>query len=124
MDFATIMGSESDRHMLVNSRVAENSINSDSAGRSPKFLSGVCIIECQMWRKDRKLWIRDIAAERIVRLFDLAEESFDNDSGLSKRYVFLARKIGMRHRVGLPPHRKRKVCKRCGTYLVPGASCT
>jgi ribonuclease P protein subunit RPR2 len=76
-----------------------------------------------MRRKDRKLWIRDMAAERMVRLFDLAEESFDNDPGLSKRYVFLARRIGMRHRVRLPPHLKRKVCKGCGTYLVPGASC-
>lgn len=76
-----------------------------------------------MRRKDRKVWIRDMAAERMVRLFDLAEESFDNDPVLSKRYVFLARRIGMRHRVRLPPHLKHRVCKGCGAYLVPGTSC-
>ncbi|MCD4765933.1 MAG: hypothetical protein K8R34_05435 [Methanosarcinales archaeon] len=62
MDFAIIMGSESYRHMLVNGRVVENSINSSSAGISSKFLFGLCIIECQMRRKDRKLWMQDKAA--------------------------------------------------------------
>ncbi|HIH86792.1 MAG TPA: ribonuclease P, partial [Methanosarcinales archaeon] len=76
-----------------------------------------------MRRNDKKVWIRDMAAQRMVRLFDLAEVSFDDDPGLSKRYVSLARRIGMRHRVRLPPHLKRKVCKRCGAYLVPGTSC-
>ncbi len=76
-----------------------------------------------MRRKDRKVWIKDMAAQRMVRLFDLAEESFDVDPDLSKRYVLLARRIGMRHRVRMPAYLKHKVCKGCGAYLVPGASC-
>ncbi|MBC2708189.1 MAG: hypothetical protein HF977_10825 [ANME-2 cluster archaeon] len=62
MDVATIMGLESDRYMLVEGRVAVNYINSGSAGISSKFLSGVCIIGCQMCRKDKKLWMQDMAA--------------------------------------------------------------
>ncbi len=76
-----------------------------------------------MRRKDKKVWIKDMAAQRMVRLFDLADESFDEDPGLSKRYVFLARRIGMRHRVRMPSHLKRRICNSCGAYLVPGASC-
>lgn len=75
-----------------------------------------------MRRRDRKVWIRDMAAQRIKRLFDLADETFKEDPGMSKRYVFLARKMGMRHRVRMPAHLKRKVCKGCGAYLVPGSS--
>ncbi|MBC2699005.1 MAG: hypothetical protein HF976_05590 [ANME-2 cluster archaeon] len=62
IDVAIIVRLESDRHMLVAGQIAENSINSSQAGISSKFLSGVCIIECQMRRKDRKLWMQDIAA--------------------------------------------------------------
>jgi len=76
-----------------------------------------------MRRKDKKVWIKDMAAQRMVRLFDLADESFDEDPGLSKRYVFLARRIGMRHRVRMPSYLKRRICKGCGAYLVPGVSC-
>ncbi|MDF1532798.1 MAG: ribonuclease P [ANME-2 cluster archaeon] len=76
-----------------------------------------------MRRKDKKVWIRDMAAQRMVRLFDLADESFGDDPDLSRRYVFLARRIGMRHRVRMPFHLKRRICKGCGAYLVPGASC-
>jgi ribonuclease P protein subunit RPR2 len=74
-------------------------------------------------RKHKKAWIRDMAAQRIQRLFNLAAESFEKDPELSKRYVFIARKIGMRHRVRIPKELKRRVCKECGTFLVPGANC-
>ncbi|MCL7416122.1 MAG: ribonuclease P [ANME-2 cluster archaeon] len=76
-----------------------------------------------MRRKDKKVWIRDMAAQRMVRLFDLAEESFEKNPDLSERYVLLARRIGMRHRVRMPSHMNRRICKGCGAYLVPGASC-
>lgn len=58
----------------------------------------------------------------MVCLFDLADESFDKNPALSKRYVFLARRISMRHRVRIPSHLKRRICKGCGAYLVPGAN--
>ena len=64
-----------------------------------------------------------MAFQRIQRLFDLAEESFDKDPALSKRYAFLARKISMRHRIRIPGELKRRVCKECGAFLVPGANC-
>jgi ribonuclease P protein subunit RPR2 len=76
-----------------------------------------------MGYKNRKTGIRDIATSRIKRLFELADEFFELDPNLSKRYVLLARKIGMRHRVRIPAELKRRVCKGCGAFLVPGANC-
>ncbi len=51
-------------------------------------------------------------------------ESFDNDHGLSKRYVFLARKMGVRHRVRLSSHLKQGVQRMrhlsCPRYKLQG----
>ena len=67
-----------------------------------------------------------IANERIERLFELAElEVFsggDDPIRLTRgnRYVYLARKIGMRYNVRIPKRYKRRFCKHCYHYLVPG----
>ncbi len=71
-------------------------------------------------RKKNKAIARDISQERISRLFDLALEEFPCDPSRSERYVSLARKIGMRHRVNIPSELKRYMCKKCGSFLVPG----
>lgn len=63
-----------------------------------------------------------IAQERIERLFALAEEVSRTDPARSKRYVTLARRIGMRQRVRIPAHLRIRFCRRCSAYLVPGAS--
>ena len=76
-----------------------------------------------MQHKKRKVWIRDMAAQRIRQLFEMADEIFKQDPMMSKRYVYLARRMGMRHRVRIPAELKRRVCKECGAYLVPGANC-
>lgn len=71
-------------------------------------------------RKKNKAAARVIALERIEYLFRLAQENFSDDPQKSKRYVLLARRIGMRYRVSLPSELKRSFCKKCGTFLVPG----
>ena len=72
------------------------------------------------WRSGE---IRQIARERIEILLKLARQSFSEDPSLSKRYMELARLIGMRAGVRLPRSTKAFICKRCGTLLVPGRNC-
>lgn len=74
-------------------------------------------------RKQKKQKQAQIAKERIERLFQLADKSFNKNPELSNRYVQLARKISMRTNTRLPKKLKRKFCKHCGRYLVPGKNC-
>lgn len=73
-------------------------------------------------RKKQKDWAKDMAYQRIARLFELAEKEFGLHPGRSNRYVQLARRIGMRYRVRMPAELKQKVCKKCHAYLVQGAT--
>jgi ribonuclease P protein subunit RPR2 len=58
-----------------------------------------------------------IARERIEILFDEAEKARKDGPDLAKRYVQLAKKIGMRYNVRIPKHLKRKYCKYCYSML-------
>ena len=65
-----------------------------------------------------------IALHRIHRLFQQAERrAFENRLELANRYVELARKIAMRYLVRMPRAYKRRYCKHCYAYLVPGKNC-
>jgi len=68
-------------------------------------------------------WQKKIALERITRLFGQAEKEFMDHPERSHRYVQLARKIAMRYNIGIPKEYKRRFCKKCYSYLVPGANC-
>jgi len=72
------------------------------------------------WRSGN---VREIARERIEILLDLARKTFPDDRILSKRYVELARLIGMKAGVRLSKEQKMSICKGCGTLLVPGTNC-
>ncbi len=61
--------------------------------------------------------------QHIAELFALAEKAFKEDPKLSNRYVRLARELAMRIRKPLPRELKRRICKRCFSFLVPGANC-
>lgn len=73
-------------------------------------------------RKKQKSLIKDLAAQRIERLFELAHDEFGQNPKRSDRYVLLARRIGMRYRIRFPTNLKRRMCKHCRSYLVPGSS--
>jgi ribonuclease P protein subunit RPR2 len=62
---------------------------------------------------------KDLARQRIERLFLLAEEEHVLHPERSDRYVALARRMGMRMRVRIPRRLKRQICKGCGCYLSP-----
>lgn len=59
-----------------------------------------------------------IAKERINILFDLAEKELKTPER-SRRYVELARTIGMRCNIRLTKGQKRKFCKKCNQLLIP-----
>ncbi|MDR2944719.1 MAG: ribonuclease P [Methanosarcinales archaeon] len=74
-------------------------------------------------RKKNKDASKKIAEERIVILFGLAEQNFKTHPERTARYIELARTIGMRYRVRLTRGQKRRICKHCYSYLVPGNNC-
>jgi ribonuclease P protein subunit RPR2 len=68
-------------------------------------------------------WQVRIARERISILFELARKEFDSHPKRSRRYVELARRIGLRYNVRLPKELRRSFCRTCNTLLIPGKSC-
>ena len=63
---------------------------------------------------------KEIAKERVRRLFEQAETMFPKRKDLANRYVNLARKISMKVRMRIPSELKRRFCKHCYRYLQPG----
>jgi ribonuclease P protein subunit RPR2 len=67
---------------------------------------------------------RQIALERIEKLFSQAEGAFGTKPELAHRYVQLARRIAMRYNLRMPKGLKGRFCKKCYKYLRPGANST
>ncbi|MBT4539120.1 ribonuclease P [Candidatus Woesearchaeota archaeon] len=63
---------------------------------------------------------KEIALERISILFTQAKEVYSKNKGLANRYVTLARKLTMKARIRMPREHKRRYCKHCYKYLMPG----
>lgn len=67
----------------------------------------------------KKKWQeRRIALERIGELFGQALK--EDEQILKNRYVDLARKIAMKHRLRMPRQYKRRFCSHCYSYLTQG----
>jgi len=61
---------------------------------------------------------KDVAQERIDRLFTLAEEEASGGKDdRASRYVSLALRMGERHKV--PARHKRTYCPSCHTFFIP-----
>lgn len=64
-----------------------------------------------------------IASERISILFELADcKAIEHKFELADRYAQLARRISTRYNIRLPREHKRKICKSCNRYLLPGVN--
>ena len=63
-----------------------------------------------------------IALERIDILFSLAERVFPYDRELANRYVEIALAVQQKAKVRMPRKWKRRYCKRCHSFLVPGVN--
>jgi ribonuclease P protein subunit RPR2 len=59
----------------------------------------------------------------INNLFNLAKIAFKDNPRLANKYVKSARKNAMHVNLKLPRQLKRKFCKHCYFYLVPGKNC-
>ena len=66
---------------------------------------------------------QQIAKERIKLLFKQAKEDFKEDSKLSDKHVKVARRIAMKYKIRLSSELKKRFCKNCHKYLVPGVNC-
>ena len=73
--------------------------------------------------KAKPRWQQATAEERIEILFSSAEHEFRQRPDRSRSYMELASKIAMRYNIRMPQNFKRKLCKECYMYLVPGESC-
>ncbi|MEN3052126.1 MAG: hypothetical protein ABC596_09995, partial [Candidatus Methanosuratincola petrocarbonis] len=64
-----------------------------------------------------------IARERMEKLLDLAEkEALFGNLERGRKYVYLARRIGMRTNTSVP--KGHLFCKTCHSPLVPGRNCS
>ena len=61
-----------------------------------------------------------IGRKRVVSLLASAQGAGRLDR--ANRYVYLARKIGMRLQLRLARSMKRRFCKHCYTFLIPGVN--
>ncbi len=67
--------------------------------------------------------VRDIGSERITILLRLSQEAVRaGRDDRARRYVGLARAIGMKAQVPLPP--EFRYCEKCFLPLMPGINCT
>ena len=73
-------------------------------------------------RKKEQREKKKIALERINILFTLAERVFPYDEELANRYVEIALAIQQKAKVRMPRKWKRRYCKRCHSFLVPGVN--
>lgn len=65
---------------------------------------------------------KQIAKNRVQVLFQQAESVYKATPQLAQRYIATARQISMAARIRLPAEYKRKTCKNCNAFLVPGWS--
>jgi len=69
--------------------------------------------------KDKKK-LRKEVLNLVNKLFDEAKLIFNENPSLANKYVKLARKNAMKVNLRIPKNLKRKFCKHCYSYLVPG----
>ena len=73
--------------------------------------------------KKDKIKLRKETMQMVQNLFKLAEITFRDNPKLANKYVKSARKNAMKVNLRLPINLKRKFCKHCYSYLVPGKNC-
>jgi ribonuclease P protein subunit RPR2 len=67
--------------------------------------------------------MNQIAKERVKILFDEAEKNYSKHPERSHRYVELIKKIKLKYQLKLDPEIKRRLCKKCNKFMVPGKNC-
>jgi len=70
--------------------------------------------------KGTKAQQRKIALFEVENILNKAKENFDNKPDLAHKYAKKARRLALKYKLKLPLKLKRKICKNCLCYLVPG----
>jgi len=66
-------------------------------------------------RQQKKQALNEIAA-----ILNKAREVFDTKPDLAHKYAKKARRMALKYKLKLPSILKRKICKNCFSFLVPG----
>ena len=66
---------------------------------------------------------KQIALERVHKLFGLAKEVMHENPERAQRYVQIARRIAMRTRTRLPKEYRLLLCRQCKSFILPGVNC-
>jgi len=70
--------------------------------------------------KGTKTQQRKLALNEITLILNKAKEVFDRKPDLAHKYAKKARRIALKYKIKLPLGLKRKICKNCYGFLVPG----
>ena len=73
--------------------------------------------------KINKEKLKKQAKTDIDEFMKLAKQSFKESKAKANMYVRKARRMAMKHNIRLSKLIKRKFCKHCYSYLVPGENC-
>ncbi len=73
-------------------------------------------------KRSKPKYQKKLVVEQIKTLFEQAKLRFREDRKLSNKYIKTARKLGMKFKVRIPKGLKRKFCRHCYSYLVPGVN--
>lgn len=66
---------------------------------------------------------KEIALQRIHKLFQLARDLIHENEELAQHYVAIARRVCMAARVRIPNEYRRQVCRGCKKLILPGVNC-
>ena len=61
-----------------------------------------------------------LALEEIIAILSKAREAFNKKPELSHKYAKKARRTALKYKLKLPLSLKRRICKNCHSFLVPG----
>ena len=76
----------------------------------------------RIFKKNKAKYVK-IAKQRIDILIDEAEKNFSKYPERSHRYAELAHKLKLKYKIKLEPEVKRRLCKKCHKFMVPGKNC-
>ena len=70
--------------------------------------------------KGTKKQQKRLALDEITTILDKAKEVFDRKPDLAHKYAKKARRTSLKYKLKLPLEFKRRICKNCYSFLVPG----
>jgi ribonuclease P protein subunit RPR2 len=74
-------------------------------------------------RRTRQSETKRLARTRIKLLWEQAARIAKTDPEGARRRMQVASRVAQRARIKVPQGIKRKICRKCGTVLIPGESC-